>query len=155
MTHFTRDRVETQKTRTARSTRTSGRKQQQIVQIFPMILTVWLRKPSSRHIQLTEKIDIDSAPIPFESQFFHDDVDDAFVDDTLGGPVTNGDGDAGDLWQGTQGQELKKSRPENVNFAKKAKRVDVKRLKDDIWSGLRTLVPDEKGSDGEMVSAGT
>ena len=63
-----------------------------------------------------------------------------------------GDGDAEDLWQGTQGQELKKSRPENVNFAKKAKRVDVKRLKDDIWSGLRTLIPEDKRSDVESVS---
>ena len=52
-------------------------------------------------------------------------------------------GEEDDLWQGTQGQELKKSRPENVHFAKKAKRVDVKRLKDDIWTGLRTLVPPE------------
>ena len=65
--------------------------------------------------------------------------------------MTNGDGDAEDLWQGTQGQELKKSRPENVNFAKKAKRVDVKRLKDDIWSGLRTLVPDQKDSDEDSA----
>lgn len=66
------------------------------------------------------------------------------MDDNLG---YDGDGGLGaeedDLWQGTQGQELKKSRPENVHFAKKAKRVDVKRLKDDIWTGLRTLVPDQ------------
>lgn len=90
---------------------------------------------------------MDGAPNPFESQFFHDDADDAFVDDHLGfdgdGGMGLDGGDEDDLWQGTQGQELKKSRPENVNFAKKAKRVDVKRLKDDIWSGLRTLVPVE------------
>lgn len=89
----------------------------------------------------------DGAPIPFESQFFHDDADDAFVDDNLGYDGEGGmgleAGDEEDLWQGTQGQELKKAKPENVHFAKKAKRVDVKRLKDDIWSGLRTLVPDE------------
>ena len=66
-----------------------------------------------------------------------------FVDDQLGfdDGAGGGVGDEDDLWQGTQGQELRKSRPENVNFAKKAKRVDVKRLKDDIWSGLKTLVP--------------
>ena len=96
------------------------------------------------------EVDLDSAPIPFESQFFHDDPDDAFVDDAIG-PATLGDGDAEDLWQGTQGQELKRSRPENVNFAKKAKRVDVKRLKDDIWSGLRTLIPEDTKSDLESV----
>ena len=47
-----------------------------------------------------------------------------------------------DLWAGMEGQQVRKVRPENVHFAKKAKRVDVKRLKDDIWSGLRTLVPE-------------
>jgi condensin complex subunit 2 len=104
----------------------------------------------------------DNAPIPFESQFFHDDVDDAFVDDQLdgGSPGMMMDipGDEDDLWAGTQGQELKKSRPENVHFAKKAKRVDVKRLKDDIWSGLKTLVPDTEGqteSEDETVRATT
>ncbi|KAK4684170.1 condensin complex subunit 2, partial [Tremellales sp. Uapishka_1] len=80
-----------------------------------------------------------NAAIPFESQFFHDDGD------------GDGDGDIGmdiiaeeedDLWAGTQGIELKRAKPENVNFAKKAKRVDVKRLKDDIWSGLKVLVPE-------------
>ena len=86
-------------------------------------------------------------PIPFESQFFHDDGDDGFTEDNLdmGTPILDGDGD--DLWQGTQGgtsQGLKKSRPDNVKYAKKAKRVDVKRLKDDIWSGLKTLLPEDR-----------
>ncbi|WWD22189.1 hypothetical protein CI109_106680 [Kwoniella shandongensis] len=101
-------------------------------------------------------MDIDSAPNPFESQFFHDDADDAFVDDVLdagdGATVMGDPGEADDLWQGTQGQELRKSRPENVNFAKKAKRVDVKRLKDDIWSGLKVLVPPEPSKEPETSS---
>lgn len=42
---------------------------------------------------------------------------------------------------------MKKAKPENVNFAKKAKRVDVKRLKDDIWSGLKVLVPEAPSDD--------
>ncbi len=134
----------------ARSTRTSGHKQLPSVPISLMPPSLWVRFPTvSRILRLKKFPDHDSAPIPFESQFFHDDPDDAFVDDAIG-PAANGDGDADDLWQGTQGKELKKSRPENVNFAKKAKRVDVKRLKDDIWSGLRTLVPD-KGSDEDEV----
>ncbi|WVR04495.1 hypothetical protein IAU60_001499 [Kwoniella sp. DSM 27419] len=89
----------------------------------------------------------DSQPM-FESQFFHDDMDDAFVDDALGGSGMDG-GEADDLWQATQDQELRKSRPETVNFAKKAKRVDVKRLKDDIWTGLRSLVPVDKDDRSE------
>lgn len=68
----------------------------------------------------------------------------------------NGEDDDENLWQGSQGMELKKSKPENVNFAKKAKRVDVKRLKDDIWVGLRGLVEKEGalevGSGSEAVS---
>ncbi len=76
---------------------------------------------------------------PFESQFFHDDIDDgidfAEVDDGL--VVTGEDGgEADDLWAGTQGQQLRKAKPESVHYAKKAKRVDVKRLKDNIWRGL-------------------
>jgi condensin complex subunit 2 len=54
-----------------------------------------------------------------------------------------------------EGQQVRKTRPENVHFAKKAKRVDVKRLKDDIWSGLKTLVPDpETDGSSEEVSLG-
>lgn len=72
------------------------------------------------------------ADMPFESQFFHDDDD--FVDAALDDADAE---DADDLRLETQGQELKRARPENVHYAKKAKRVDVKRLKDDIWSDLR------------------
>ncbi|WRT64946.1 uncharacterized protein IL334_001886 [Kwoniella shivajii] len=91
-------------------------------------------------------MDLDSQPTPFESQFFHDDVDDAYVDDALDSAEPNiyDPNESEDLLQGSQDIQLKKSRPENVNFAKKAKRVDVKRLKDDIWTGLRSLVPPEK-----------
>jgi condensin complex subunit 2 len=94
-------------------------------------------------------------PVPFESQFFNDPDDDggdyAFVDDALDETPAPDHEEHDDLWQGTQGQQLKRARPENVNFAKKAKRVDVKRLKDDIWSGLRGLVPDE--GEGEVGGA--
>ena len=45
------------------------------------------------------------------------------------------EGDEDDLWAGVQG--LKKAKPETVNYAKRAKRVDVKRLKDNIWKGLK------------------
>lgn len=89
-----------------------------------------------------------SAPAPFESQFFQDDDDYGDMDNDVdfgpiqpNVPVLCGPGEEeDDLWAGTQ-MELKKARPENVNFTKKAKRVDVKRLKDDIWTGLKDLVP--------------
>ncbi|GMK59486.1 hypothetical protein CspeluHIS016_0800920 [Cutaneotrichosporon spelunceum] len=76
------------------------------------------------------------APAPFESQFFHDDGDDDAVDLALE-PAFGDDGED-DLRPG--GEALRRARPDNVHYAKKAKRVDVKRLKDDIWDGLRSLV---------------
>lgn len=96
----------------------------------------------------TEDMDVD-APIPFDTQFFHEDdgEDDAFVDDNLA--VVDED----DLWAATGGEALRRARPENVHYAKKAKRVDVKRLKDDIWNDLRGLVdptpPLEAGESSE------
>lgn len=39
-------------------------------------------------------------------------------------------------------------RPEFVNYAKRAKRVDVRKLKENIWKGLDIVVPEVK--DGEM-----
>lgn len=80
----------------------------------------------------------ESQPNGYDGQFFHDDVDDAAdfaeVDDGLL-EETPGAEDEDDLWAGAQG--LKKAKPETVNYAKRAKRVDVKRLKDSIWKGLR------------------
>ncbi|WWC59441.1 uncharacterized protein I303_101997 [Kwoniella dejecticola CBS 10117] len=105
---------------------------------------------------MADGMDMDSQPPPFETQFFHDDVDDAYVDDAL--DVVDAANmydanEANDLLQGSQNIQLKKSRPENVNFAKKAKRVDVKRLKDDIWTGLRSLVPAEKDNSEDEIDA--
>ncbi|WOO79743.1 Condensin complex subunit 2 [Vanrija pseudolonga] len=91
-----------------------------------------------------DTMDMDEAPLPFESQFFHDDGDgddDAFIDDALDPVDDLAPGEEhDDLWRATQGQELRRPRPENVHYAKKAKRVDVKRLKDDIWNDLKVLV---------------
>lgn len=41
-----------------------------------------------------------------------------------------------ELLAATQGQSAKRARPDYVQYAKKAKRVDVKRLKDNIWKEL-------------------
>lgn len=104
-------------------------------------------------------------PIPFESQFFNDgeDVDDdgpAAFGDAFGdvepevdsGPMRDGE-EADNLLAGTTGAELRTTKRENVHFAKKAKRVDVKRLKDDIWEGLKGLVgPSTTGDGGDETA---
>jgi condensin complex subunit 2 len=87
-------------------------------------------------------------PIPFNTQFFHDDFDDGpGFDDDLdpdGGelviPTTLDE--EGDLLAATQGP-LKRVRPEFVNYARKAKRVDVRKLKDNIWKGLKIMTPSD------------
>lgn len=113
-------------------------------------------QPSSQIIA-NPAADAGDAPMPFETQFFHDDGDDGgdfgFSADSPSGGVPGYDEDD-DLWAGTQGQQLKRARPENVHYAKKAKRVDVKRLKDDIWTGLRSLVPEpqDEGMGEEQAS---
>ncbi|KDQ19090.1 hypothetical protein BOTBODRAFT_28583 [Botryobasidium botryosum FD-172 SS1] len=87
-------------------------------------------------------------PAPFNTQFFHDDdyddgpgFDDGGGDDVGGLGVGHGSMEEEDLLAATQGQ-LKRVRPEFVNYAKKAKRVDVKKLKENIWKGLDIVVAD-------------
>ena len=53
-----------------------------------------------------------------------------------------------DLLAATQGQ-TRRVRPEFVNYAKRAKRVDVRRLKENIWKGLDIVVPKKKAEDGD------
>ncbi|KAI0955082.1 hypothetical protein AcW1_006770 [Taiwanofungus camphoratus] len=95
---------------------------------------------------------VNGGAIPFNTQFFHDDYDEgAGFDDVYDGA----DGDNGgsvepgeqDLLAATQGQ-TRRVRPEFVNYAKRAKRVDVRKLKENIWKGLDIVVPEVK--DGEM-----
>jgi len=94
--------------------------------------------------------------IPFNTQFFHDDYDDGpGFDDYDGDGVGPVDVDASeqDLLAATQGQ-TRRVRPEFVNYAKRAKRVDVRKLKDNIWRGLDIVVPPVKNEDEDesMVS---
>lgn len=80
--------------------------------------------------------------IPFNTQFFQDDYDDgpAFddVDDGVDGP--GGDAEDQDLLSATGPK--RRVRPEFVNYAKRAKRVDVRKLKENIWKNLDIVVPD-------------
>ena len=96
------------------------------------------------------------APAPFNTQFFNDDDDGPAFDDLYEGDV-DGDGivavDAGeqDLLAATQGM-TRRVRPESVNYAKRAKRVDVRKLKENIWKGLDIKVsPKEEQEAEEMV----
>ncbi|KAG6813822.1 hypothetical protein H0H92_006766 [Tricholoma furcatifolium] len=93
--------------------------------------------------------------IPFNTQFFHDDYDDGpgfddgFDGDGIGAPEV----DAGeqDLLAATQGQ-TRRVRPETVNYAKRAKRVDVRKLKDNIWRNLDIIVaPPKKEAEDESM----
>ncbi|KAI0343107.1 barren [Trametopsis cervina] len=93
--------------------------------------------------------------IPFNTQFFQDDFDDgpAFDDVDDGG---DGPADAEieqELLSSTQGP-TRRVRPEFVNYAKRAKRVDVRKLKDNIWKNLDIIVPEPREDDGAeaMVS---
>lgn len=84
-----------------------------------------------------------------DSPYFNDDEDEPGLDAMGATP----DGAAGtdelsdDILKETQGQ-LKRVRPENINYAKRAKRVDVKKLKDSIWKELEdvTIPVKEVGS---------
>ena len=62
--------------------------------------------------------------------------------------------DAGeqDLLAATQGM-TRRVKPEFVNYARRAKRVDVRKLKENIWKGLDIKVPqkEEDDDDDEMV----
>lgn len=83
-------------------------------------------------------------PIPFNTQFFHDDFEDGpGFDDDMDGPsalptLPEVLEEEGDLLTATQGP-LKRVRPEFVNYARKAKRVDVRKLKENIWRGLKIV----------------
>jgi hypothetical protein len=86
--------------------------------------------------------------IPFNTQFFHDDEFDddpvGYEDDLEVGElvIPTALDDEGDLLAATQGP-LKRVRPEFVNYARKAKRVDVRKLKENIWRGLRIVTTDD------------
>jgi condensin complex subunit 2 len=57
-----------------------------------------------------------------------------------------------DLLAATQGQ-TRKVKPEFVNYAKRAKRVDVRKLKDNIWKGLDIVVSKPKEEEDSMVGS--
>ncbi|KAI0295968.1 condensin complex subunit 2-domain-containing protein [Russula brevipes] len=94
----------------------------------------------------------DGSSIPFNTQFFHDDDDDGpGFDDGFDGDMA-GTADPGeqDLLAGTQGK-TRRVRPEFVNYTKRAKRVDVRKLKENIWKGLRIPTPEQQQQPDEAM----
>jgi len=49
------------------------------------------------------------------------------------------DGEEQDLLAATQGQ-TRRVKPEFVNYTRRAKRVDVRKLKENIWKGLDIVI---------------
>ncbi|KAL5513141.1 hypothetical protein ACEPAH_3539 [Sanghuangporus vaninii] len=93
--------------------------------------------------------------IPFNTQFFHDEYDDGpgfddIYDGDGGGDALGMDVEPGerDLLAETQGVS-RRVRPETVNYARRAKRVDVRKLKENIWRGLDIIVPPSQGLEDE------
>jgi condensin complex subunit 2 len=94
----------------------------------------------------TMVIDDDAGGMPaWNTQFMQGDEDDNdtpdFEEEGLGaltGAANLSNLEEDDLLAATQGQ-LKRVRPDNVNYAKRAKRVDVKKLKDSIWDELEEV----------------
>lgn len=92
--------------------------------------------------------DESGAPPPFATQFFNDDGpdydDDMAMGDDVGDimgtqmPVNEEDDDV-DLLATTSGK-LKRVRPQFISYAKKAKRVDVRKLKESIWKEIEPEV---------------
>jgi condensin complex subunit 2 len=87
---------------------------------------------------------------PFNTEFFHDADDDGAFDMLEdGGP--SGFGDEGEEEE-LPTQAIRRIRPEYVNYAKRAKRVDVKRLKDSIWKELAIDVDALSDEEDDEVS---
>lgn len=102
--------------------------------------------------------DGDDPAIPFNTQFFHDDFDDGdgpgfddgFDGGEIGSVAPGAEGDEPDLMATLAGSS-RRVRPQYVNYAKKAKRVDVRKLKENIWKSLDIKIPDKMDPDESMV----
>lgn len=94
----------------------------------------------------------DGLNIPFNTQFFDNDYDDGpgFDDGFDGDGAAMEDAGEQDLLAATQGQ-TRRVRPEFVNYAKRAKRVDVRKLKENIWKGLDIKVGKPKDEEDDNM----
>lgn len=108
----------------------------------------WARSAAARESSQGEE---DVGGLPFDTPFFHDAEDDGAFDGLdEGAGMLDMDPNAEDEELATQA--LKRIRPEFVNYAKKAKRVDVRKLKENIWRQLaiEAEVADEDDEEDEQ-----
>ncbi|KAF8972668.1 condensin complex subunit 2/barren [Flammula alnicola] len=104
----------------------------------------WAQAAADQAANRDNDDDTNAGAVPFNTQFFHeDDFGPGFDDDAgydgEGGGMPDEDAGEQDLLAATQGQ-TRRVRPEFVNYAKRAKRVDVRKLKENIWKGLEIVV---------------
>jgi condensin complex subunit 2 len=103
----------------------------------------------------------DSQSASFDTQFFYDHYDDGdslgFDDGDDGGgigsaasAVPGAEGDESDL-MATLERSSRRIGPKFVNYTKRAKRVDVRKSKENIWKGLDIKTPNPKDPDESMV----
>ncbi|KAI9511591.1 condensin complex subunit 2/barren [Russula earlei] len=92
----------------------------------------------------------DGHSIPFNTQFFHDDDDDGPGFDDGFDLAGTANPEEQDLLADTQGK-TRRVRPEFVNYTKRAKRVDVRKLKENIWKGLKIPTPDQRQGEAEAM----
>ncbi|GAA6015229.1 hypothetical protein JCM10207_003652 [Rhodosporidiobolus poonsookiae] len=83
--------------------------------------------------------DDDDDPPPFDTQWLASGDGDADIAHEADADADAAERELDDLAAASQGQ-VKRARPETVNYAKRAKRVDVKRLKESIWRELEEVV---------------
>ncbi|GAA5833740.1 hypothetical protein JCM11251_003216 [Rhodosporidiobolus azoricus] len=86
--------------------------------------------------------DDDFEPPPFDTQWLAsgDAPDEDFSSPAFDEDAAAAERDLDDLAAASQGNGLKRIRVEKVEYAKRAKRVDVKRLKESIWRELEEVV---------------
>lgn len=98
--------------------------------------------------------DVGMPVVPFDTQFFHEDEDGGF--DPMGEATENAMALEPEDEELTT-QALKRIRPEFVNYAKKAKRVDIRKLKENIWRELAIFAAEDEEdpeTSGEQSGSG-
>jgi hypothetical protein len=118
---------------TAKLIRDSGRKllliKLRVLQLQATKVRFYSPLPFSR--RLISDTSRDGNSISFNTQFFHDDDDDApSFDGDLAGAADPGEQDPLARTQG----KTRRVRPEFIDYTKCAKRVDVHKLKETIWN---------------------
>ncbi|KAH7105899.1 barren [Auriculariales sp. MPI-PUGE-AT-0066] len=104
----------------------------------------WARAAAEQAAARADDDGDETGALPFATQFFNDDLDDApGFDDAYDGEGPGPDATVGapeeDHLAASQG-ESRRIRPQAINYSKRAKRVDVRKLKENIWKSLGIVV---------------